>query len=106
MFVYWTNDEFASNFRRMMSIEQYRCHKIRILLNNYLTGGIIGNAKSLINSFINNTINEDKDIEILASEYFSPIYMLMGLSDTTNQKDVLLKKVEKHIDYYFEKLLI
>lgn len=102
MFKYWTEDEFASNFRKMLTLEQYRNPEMAKLLNQYLTGGVVGYAKNLIRESLLNTRNSEKDAEILALEYFAPIYMLMGLTDNTDDKDATLKMVEKHIDYFME----
>ncbi|GGG06113.1 TetR/AcrR family transcriptional regulator [Paenibacillus aceti] len=102
MFKYWTEDEFASNFRKMLTLEQYRNPEMAILLNQYLTGGVVGYAKDLIRESLLNTRNSEKDAEIVALEYFAPIYMLMGLADNSDDKDTALKMVEKHIDYFME----
>lgn len=104
MFKYWTEDEFASNFRKMLMLEQYRNPEMAKLLNQYLTGGVIGYAKDLIRESVFNTKHSDKDAEILALEYFAPIYMMMGISDNMDDKAVASKMVEKHIDYFMEML--
>ncbi|NWL87285.1 TetR/AcrR family transcriptional regulator [Paenibacillus sp. 79R4] len=104
MFKYWTEDEFASNFRKMLTLEQYRNPKMASLLNQYLTGGVIGYAKDLIGESVLNTKNSDKDPEILALEYFAPIYMMMGISDSMENKGAAKEMVEKHIDYFMGNL--
>ena len=39
MFTYWTEDEFASLFRKMLTIEQYHDEKMGQLYQNYLGDG-------------------------------------------------------------------
>ena len=39
MFTYWTEDEFASLFRKMLTIEQYHDKKMNLLYQNYLGDG-------------------------------------------------------------------
>lgn len=104
MFKYWTEDEFTSNFRKMLMLEQYRNPKMASLLNQYLTGGIIGDAKELIVASIINTRYSKKDPEVLALEYFSPIYIMMGISDSITGKSLAFEMVKKHIEYYMENL--
>lgn len=41
MFCYWCEDEFAANFRRMLTIEQYRCEEMMQLYQQYLGKGPI-----------------------------------------------------------------
>ena len=39
MFRYWTEDPFASAFRRMLTLEQYRDCEMARLYSQYITGG-------------------------------------------------------------------
>ncbi|MDR0879185.1 MAG: TetR/AcrR family transcriptional regulator [Clostridioides sp.] len=101
MFRYWTKDSFASSFRKVLTLEQYRNPKMAKLLNEYLTGGIIGNAKDLIKE----ASNSDKDSQVLALEYFAPIYMMMNLYDQMEDKENAMTLVKKHIDYFMANLM-
>jgi AcrR family transcriptional regulator len=104
MFRYWTEDEFACDFRRMLTLEQYRNPAMAELLHQYLTGGVIGYAKDLIREASVDTASRDKDPEILALEYFAPIYMMMSLYDGMSGKEEAVRMVEKHIDYFMKGL--
>jgi AcrR family transcriptional regulator len=105
MFKYWTEDEFASRFRRMLTLEQYRNPEMAALLNRYLTGGVIDYTEDLIRGAIAKTGLKDKDAKVLAVEYFAPIYMMMNLYDNAKDKNAIVKMVEKHIDYFMEPLM-
>jgi hypothetical protein len=105
MFRYWTQDEFASRFRRMLTLEQYRSPKMAALLGKYLTGGVIDYTEDLIRGAIASTDLKDKDPKVLAVEYFAPIYMMMNLYDSAKNKRRIVKMVEKHIDYFMEPLM-
>jgi AcrR family transcriptional regulator len=105
MFKHWTQDEFASCFRRMLTLEQYRNPEMAQLLNQYLTGGVIDYAKDLIREAIADTDSKDKDPNVLAIEYFAPIYMMMNLYDGMENKGSASGMVEKHIDYFIEALM-
>lgn len=100
MFRYWTEDNFASKFRKMLTLEQYRNPEMAQLLKGYLIGGVIGYAKELISE----SAQSDKEAEVLALEYFAPIYMLMNLYEQMDDKENVVKLVEKHIDYFIENL--
>ncbi|MDR2043265.1 MAG: TetR/AcrR family transcriptional regulator [Clostridium sp.] len=104
MFKFWTQDEFASNFRRMLTLEQYRNPEMAALLNQYLTGGVIDHTEDLLREAITSTGYRDKDPKVLAAEYFAPIYLMMNLYDSAKDQKAIAEMVEKHIDYFMEPL--
>lgn len=101
-FKYWTEDEFAANFRKILTLEQYRNPQIAKLLNKYLTNGVIKNAQVIMARIFVGTKYEHKDTNILALNYFGPIYLLMGLYDQSEDKASIEKAVVTHIDYFME----
>ncbi|MDR2770410.1 MAG: TetR/AcrR family transcriptional regulator [Clostridiales Family XIII bacterium] len=105
VFRYWTEDEFASCFRRMLTLEQYRNPEMAALLNKHLTGGVIDYAEVLIREAIASTGYRDRDVKVLAIEYFAPIYLMMNLYDNAKNKKAVAKMVEKHIGYFMEPLM-
>jgi AcrR family transcriptional regulator len=104
VFRYWIEDEFASRFRRMLTLEQYRNPEMAALLNRYLTGGVIDYTEELMRGAIAATGYRDKDVKVLAIEYFAPIYLMMNLYDNAKDKKAIVKMVETHIDYFMEPL--
>jgi AcrR family transcriptional regulator len=104
MFRYWTEDAFAACFRRMLTLEQYRDPEMAVLLNRYLMGGVIDYVGDLIRGAILSTGYRDRDVKVLAIEYFAPIYLMMNLYDNAKDKKVIAKMAEKHIDYFMEPL--
>jgi AcrR family transcriptional regulator len=105
VFRYWTEDEFASNFRKLLTLEQYRNPEMAKLLRQYLTEGVIGYAEDLFREAAELSYsNRNKDPKILALEYFAPIYMMMNLYDGAENKGEAVQMVEKHIDYFMDSL--
>ena len=47
MFAYWTEDDFASSFRKMLTIEQFRSEEMQNLYQQYLVSGPAGYVKDL-----------------------------------------------------------
>jgi AcrR family transcriptional regulator len=103
-FRYWTEDEFASSFRKMLTLEQYRNRDMANLLRQYLTGGVIAYTQDLMREMTELSPGSDKDPQILALEYFAPIYMMMNLCDGMENKENAIQMVEKHIAYFMESL--
>lgn len=96
IFKYWTEDCLASNFRKMLTLEQYRNPNMVKLLSYYMFGDVANYFKDLMNK----STNSDKDAEVLTLEYFAPIYTMMSLYDHLADKEYALSRVEKHVDYF------
>jgi hypothetical protein len=67
------------------------------LLNQCLTGGGVSHTQDLMREMAELPHNVDKDPYILALEYFSPIYMMMNIFDSMEDKAAAIKMVERHI---------
>ena len=50
MFEYWTEDDFASSFRKMLTIEQFRSEEMQNLYQQYLAAGPVSYVKDLFES--------------------------------------------------------
>ena len=93
-FKYWTEDEYASLFRRMLTIEQYRDEDMSCLYQNYLSSGVI-------QYFFLEKMNSDEIIrgnpKVIAIEFYSFAYMLMNLYDVSNDKKHVYDLLEEHL---------
>ncbi|WP_432627331.1 TetR/AcrR family transcriptional regulator [Brotaphodocola sp.] len=47
MFAYWTEDDFASSFRKMLVLEQFRSTEMQGLYQQYLVAGPVGYVRDL-----------------------------------------------------------
>lgn len=47
MFAYWTEDDFASSFRKMLILEQFRSEEMQNLYQQYLVAGPAGYVRDL-----------------------------------------------------------
>ena len=50
MYEYWTEDDFASSFRKMLTIEQFRSEEMQNLYQQYLVAGPASYVKDLFES--------------------------------------------------------
>lgn len=89
-FRYWTEDEFASNFRKMITIEQYRSGEMAALYHQYLGSGPLEYAAELIGS------REE------ALEFYAPMHLLYSLSDRAGGNDEALALLEAHFARFKE----
>ena len=84
MFEYWTEDDFASSFRKMLTIEQFRSEEMQNLYQQYLVSGPAEYVKDLFKNM--EIINpEENAVKFYANMYF--YYSVYdGATDKTKAK--------------------
>lgn len=97
MFTYWTEDEFASLFRKMLTIEQYHDEKMGQLYQNYLGDGPYQYILDIFKTM------ELKDYEEKALLFYGPMFSLYSLSDI--DFELAKKRLQKHFQYLLERLV-
>lgn len=80
-FEYWTGDEFAADFRRMLTIEQYRNAEMAALYNQYLCAGPVGYIADIFAA-----LGYDAPME-RAVRLYAPMYLLYGMYDVAKDKE-------------------
>lgn len=99
-FLYWTQDEYASCFRKMLILEQYRNKQMSDLYQKNFGTGVIVYISSLFQEMINNGFFRKEDARLLAINFYSPIYMMMTLYDGSDNKDEVIKMVKEHVEQF------
>lgn len=97
-FRYWTQDCFAVNFRKMLTVEQYSNPTAEKLLQNYLTDGVLEYIKNIFNE--SDIVKGDSKLNSI--EFFAPVYMLMQVYDNAQDKSAVTQLADKHIDKFFK----
>ena len=84
MFEYWTEDDFASSFRKMLTLEQFRNEEMQNLYQQYLVSGPAEYVKDL---FKNMKMNhpEENAVKFYANMFFY-YSMYDGATDKTKAK--------------------
>lgn len=84
-FIFWTENEFARLFRRMITIEQYRSKEMRKLYQDVICLGPVRYIEDLFKEMIKNRqLNEDADSLgpfNLAILFFAPLQLSVQLYD-------------------------
>jgi AcrR family transcriptional regulator len=99
-FLYWTKDEFASDFRKMLILEQYRNPEMSALYQQYLGESVLGYVEDLFREMFALKGHEKPNTRLLALEFFAPIYMMMNLYDGMEKKEEAAAIVQEHIDRF------
>lgn len=106
-FLHWTEDPFASAFRRMLTLEQYRSEEMQKLYHQYLCGGPVMYMADLFGSMT----GQKEEAMQLALKFYSPIFLLYSMYDaaeTDQQKQEIRDQLKQHIDRFaqnFQRLI-
>lgn len=84
-FRYWTQDAFASSFRRMLTLEQYRSEEMNRLYHQYLGSGPLGYVADLLGS---------KEEALL---FYGPMFLLYSVYDEAQDKQAVLNLLDEHV---------
>ena len=100
MFLYWTEEEFSSCFRKLLTLEQYRDAGMARLYQQYLSTGPLEYMTDIFRSMS----DSDETARQLALEFYGPIYLLYGVYDDTRDRAGTLAAIDRHLDRFTEHL--
>ena len=80
MFEYWTEDDFASSFRKMLTLEQFRNEEMQKLYQQYLVSGPAEYVKDLFKSM------EIKNPEENAVKFYANMFFYYSVYDGAADK--------------------
>lgn len=102
MFRYWTEDPFASAFRRMLTLEQYRDCEMARLYSQYITGGPLKYMADLFREMTLRGCWKENDPMQLALEFYGPMTLLMAVADGPEVVDAV-ELLRAHLRRFVEK---
>ena len=102
MFRYWTEDPFASAFRRMLTLEQYRDCEMARLYSQYITGGPLKYMADLFREMTARGCWKENDPMQLALEFYGPMTLLMAVADGPEVVDAV-ELLRAHLRRFVEK---
>lgn len=108
-FYYWTRDEIACNFRRMLTLEQYRNPDMTQLYQKVLAGGPVRYVEDLFREMITQGTLRNGGPKQMAVEFFAPFYLLLSISDAaskTEEKDRIAHLYTEHLERFIERYAV
>lgn len=98
IFLFYLKDEFASRFRRMLAIEQYRNREIYEVYRGIFMNAAITYQTALFGEMIQRGIFNGHDPEAMAVNFYAPIFFLLNKYDQEPQKEAeALQALERQI---------
>ena len=98
MFEYWTEDDFASSFRKMLTIEQFRSEEMQNLYQQYLAAGPASYVKDLFESM------KIADAEDRAVRFYAIMYFYYSIYDGTDDKEKIKEEFVSAINSMTQEL--
>ena len=102
-FLLWTEDEFASDFRKMLTREQYRSAEMTELYASCFTSGPVAYTEDIFREMIKNGVLKEADPKLLAVEFFAPLFLLINASDGSPDRAQYLDLLNSHIDGFIRR---
>ena len=99
-FDHWTKEHFSSNFRKMLTLEQYRDPKLAQLYHDYLATGPTEYMAAIFRKL---TDSDDAAMQ-LALEFYGPMFLLYSVYDGASDKDSIAPMLSAHIDRFVAKV--
>ena len=99
-FKHWTEEEFPSLFRRMLTLEQYRNQEMADLYQKYLVSGPIDYMTYLFAGIT----GKKEEAKQLAIEFYGPIFLMYSLYDNKREEDDLAEMLKKYVDRFSKKM--
>ncbi|MDR2179307.1 MAG: TetR/AcrR family transcriptional regulator [Synergistaceae bacterium] len=97
-FDFWVKDEFACNFRKMLTLEQYRNPEMSDLYQKCLASGPVSYMEDLCREMIERGTWNKRNPKQLALEFYAPFYLLLSIADVSPDKDEVATLLDAHIE--------
>lgn len=99
-FDHWTKERFSANFRKMLTLEQYRDPKLAQLYHDYLATG----PTEYMAAIFRKLTDSDESAMQLALEFYGPMFLLYSIYDGAEKKEAVASLLNAHIDRIIAKI--
>ena len=99
-FDHWTREPFSANFRKMLTLEQYRDARLAQLYQENLASGPVKYMAAIFRPLT----DSDETAMQLALDFYGPMYLLYSVYDCAADQLAVAPILEAHIDRFIAKL--
>ena len=98
LFSYFLHDEYVSRFRKMLTIEQFHDSELATLCTKQYVDGPLDYQTMLFQMLCGESILRKEDPQIMALQFYAPIYLLLTMCDREPTKEEeAMAYLERHI---------
>lgn len=99
-FRHWTEETFSAQFRKMLTMEQYRDGEMARLYQNYLATGPLKYMAAIFRKMT----DSDEAAMQLALDFYGPMHLLYSAYDGAENKESVYQMLDQHIDRFISKM--
>lgn len=99
-FDHWTREPFSANFRKMLTLEQYRDARLAQLYQENLASGPVKYMAAIFRPLT----DSDETAMQLALDFYGPMYLLYSVYDGAADQSAVAPLLEAHIERFIAKL--
>ena len=93
---FWTEDNFAVLFRRMVTLEQYRNAEMAELYSQCIVEGPVSYMEDLFRELTKKGVLKEENPKQLAVEYYAPLFLLIGMFDKKGKNEEYVEILRNH----------
>lgn len=97
---FWTEDDFAASFRRMLTLEQYRNAEMAELYSQCIIAGPVAYMENLFRELIQKGVLKEENPRQLAVEYYAPLFLLISMFDKVGENEDFLEILRNHTEHF------
>ena len=101
-FRFWTEDAFASRFRKMLTLEQYRNAEMAELYSQCIVAGPVGYMEDLFRELAKKGVLKEADFRQLAVEYYAVFFLLISMFDKDGETGDYVKILTNHTKHFMQ----
>lgn len=100
---FWTEDDFAVKFRRMLTLEQYRNEEMAELYSQCIVTGPVAYMEDLFRELIQKGVLKEENPRQLAVEYYAPLFLLISMFDKTGENGEYATILHNHTEHFMQR---
>ena len=99
---FWTEDNFAVLFRRMLTLEQYRNAEMAELYSQCIVEGSVPYMEAMFRELMKKGILKAENPRQLAVEYYAPLFLLISMFDKTGENEGYAEILRNHTKQFIQ----
>ena len=99
---FWTEDNFAVLFRRMLTLEQYRNAEMAELYSQCIVEGPVSYMEAMFRELMKKGILKAENPRQLAVEYYAPLFLLISMFDKTGENEGYAEILRNHTKQFIQ----
>ena len=101
-FKFWTEDEFASHFRKMLTLEQYRNAEMAQLYSDCIVAGPVAYMEDLFRELMEKGVLKKEDPRQLAIDFYAPFFLLVNMFDSAEESGDYVEILSNHTERFMQ----